>query len=144
MAGGIKSGGTTANINLSKKLTDQMVVIVSSVKDLNDNQISQVIKCPGYNIDTCNADNQVVAIVENTENSNNNNNIDNLVPSNKVSINYGTKEQLMTLSGIGESKALAIISYRNDNGFFENLEDLMSVSGIGEATFVKIKEDITL
>ena len=50
----------------------------------------------------------------------------------------------MTLSGIGESKALAIIEYRDENGLFENLEDIMNVSGIGQSAYSKIKDYIKL
>lgn len=62
----------------------------------------------------------------------------------KVNINTADKETLMTLSGIGESKAKAILSYREQNGPFQKEEDLLLVSGIGPAIFEKIKEDITL
>ena len=50
----------------------------------------------------------------------------------------------MTLSGIGESKAKAIIEYREKNGEFKKLEDIMNVSGIGEAAYSKIKNNIKL
>ena len=50
----------------------------------------------------------------------------------------------MTLSGVGESKAEAIISYREENGLFEKLEDIMNVSGIGQAAYSKIKDNIKL
>ncbi len=50
----------------------------------------------------------------------------------------------MTLNGIGETKAKDIISYREKNGGFTNIEDLMKVTGIGENTFAQIKENITL
>lgn len=137
-AGGLKSGGTTANINLSRKLSDQMVVIISSTKDLKDKEITPIVNCLDYNINNC-KNGEVASVIEN------NNGSSGAIPaSNKVSLNYGNKEQLMTLSGIGESKALAIIAYRVENGLFESIEDLMNVSGIGEATFAKIKEDITL
>lgn len=62
----------------------------------------------------------------------------------KVSINKATLEELMTLPGIGESKAKDIIDYRNKNGEFKSIEDLTKVSGIGESIFAKIKESITL
>ena len=68
----------------------------------------------------------------------------NEVVDNKVSINDGTKEELMTLSGIGEVKAQAIIDYRNKNGKFSKIEDLMNVSGIGESTYNQIKDNIKL
>ena len=62
----------------------------------------------------------------------------------KVSINTASLEELMTLSGIGEAKAKEIITYREQNGPFQTIEDIMKVSGIGEKAFAQIKEDITL
>ena len=63
--------------------------------------------------------------------------------SSLVNINTASKEQLMNLNGIGESKAIAIIEYRNINKF-NKIEDIMNVSGIGESAFAKIKEYITV
>jgi len=62
----------------------------------------------------------------------------------KVSLNQGTKEQLMTLTGIGEVRAKAIINHRTQNGPFIKIEDIMLVEGIKEAMFEKIKDDIGL
>ncbi|ERJ13733.1 helix-hairpin-helix domain-containing protein [Haloplasma contractile] len=64
--------------------------------------------------------------------------------NNRVSINYSDLDALKTLNGIGDSKAKAIIRYREENGPFKKLEELLRVSGIGEATFNSIKDDITL
>lgn len=61
-----------------------------------------------------------------------------------ISINKGTQEDLLTLPGIGESKARDIIAYREDNGGFKELTDLMMVPGIKEGTFNKIKDKIKL
>lgn len=60
----------------------------------------------------------------------------------KININTATAEQLITLNGIGATKAAAIINYRTEHGNFEHIEDIMQVSGIGQATFDKIKDDI--
>lgn len=58
----------------------------------------------------------------------------------KVNINTAGAELLMTLPGIGESRAKDIISYRNTNGSFERIEDIMKVSGIKNASYEKIKD----
>lgn len=61
-----------------------------------------------------------------------------------VNLNTATAEELMTLTGIGPSKADAILSYRTENGNFQSIEDLTKVSGIGDKTFEKLKEAITV
>ncbi|MBE6010596.1 MAG: hypothetical protein E7236_08045 [Lachnospiraceae bacterium] len=62
----------------------------------------------------------------------------------KININTASKELLMSLNGIGETKAESILSYREQNGPFDSLEDLMQVDGIGQGTFSKIKDKITI
>lgn len=61
-----------------------------------------------------------------------------------ININTASKEKLMRLNGIGESTAEKIIKYREDNGYFNVVEDLMNVPGIGESKFNNIKDDITV
>ena len=62
----------------------------------------------------------------------------------KVNINTAGKEELMTLTGIGEAKAQSILDYREEHGRFGSIEDLMLIEGIKEGVFNKIKEDITI
>ena len=62
--------------------------------------------------------------------------------SGKVNLNQATKEELMTLTGIGEAKAVAIIAYREANGRFQKIEDLMNITGIKEGVFDKIQSQI--
>lgn len=62
--------------------------------------------------------------------------------SELLNINTATKEELMTLTGIGESKALSIISYRQTKGKFEKIEDIMNITGIKDGIFDKIKDRI--
>ena len=62
--------------------------------------------------------------------------------SEKVNINTADKEKLTSLKGIGESKAEAIISYREANGPFGDITDIMKVDGIGQKTFENIKDMI--
>lgn len=59
-----------------------------------------------------------------------------------VNLNSATKEQLMTLPGIGESRAEAIIAYRQEHGGFSNVEELMNVSGIKQGVYDRLKERI--
>lgn len=62
----------------------------------------------------------------------------------RININTASKEELMTLTGIGEAKAEAIISYREESGGFTDITQIMNISGIKEAAFNKIKDDITI
>lgn len=60
----------------------------------------------------------------------------------KIDLNRATREQLMTLSGIGEAKADSIIAYREVHGGFRKIEELMEVDGIKEGVFNKVKDQI--
>ena len=62
--------------------------------------------------------------------------------SELININKASKEELMTLPGIGESKAEKIISYREQNGGFNSTEDIMQISGIKDGMYNKIKDRI--
>lgn len=62
----------------------------------------------------------------------------------KINLNTAAKEQLMTLTGIGEAKAAAIIRCREENGGFQSIEELMEVEGIKEGVFNKIKDQIKI
>lgn len=62
----------------------------------------------------------------------------------KVDLNSAGLEELMTLNGVGESRAKAIIEYRETNGPFQNKEDIMLIPGIKEGIYAKIKEQIAV
>lgn len=136
MAGGLMENANTDNINLSRKVTDEMVIIIYTNEEVkNSNIVDTVIKvvdkecvCPNIQNDGC----------INTEIN------DSITNVNKtININTATLEELMSINGLGEAKAKAIIKYREENGFFKIIDDLLNVSGIGEALFEKIKEYIT-
>lgn len=61
-----------------------------------------------------------------------------------VDLNRAGKEELMTLPGIGASRAEAIIRYRQEYGDFAHIEEIMNISGIKEKAFEKIKDSITV
>ena len=136
IAGGLMENANTDNINLSKKVTDEMVIIIYTDEEVkNSNIVDTVIKvidkecvCPNIQNDGC----------INTEIN------DSITNVNKtININTATLEELMSINGLGETKAKAIIKYREENGYFKIIDDLLNVSGIGEALFEKIKEYIT-
>lgn len=60
----------------------------------------------------------------------------------RININTASREQLMTLSGIGEAKAESIIAYREEHGGFRRIEELMEVDGIKEGVFNKVKDRV--
>lgn len=62
----------------------------------------------------------------------------------KVNLNTASKEELMTLPGVGEAKASSIIAYREEHGGFKSIEEIMNISGIKEGLFEKIKDYIKI
>lgn len=142
-AGGITKNGDTSIINLSKKLEDEMLVIIYSknevIKLKTNNKETPKDICPKIN-NAC-PEKQLETI--NNQKAENTKSYEKITDS-KISINKATKEQLQSLTGIGETKAEAIIKYRTENGDFKKIEDIKNVSGIGESAFEKIKDQITL
>ena len=143
-AGGFNEDAYTDNINLSKRLSDELVIYVFSNSEYenNDESNNDIYKDNNdsddtYYIDDFTSDN-VSIITSDTESTGEN------ATNNLININIATIEELMTLPGIGETKATNIINYRNDTGFFKTTEELMNVSGIGEATFEQLKDYITV
>ena len=126
MAGGLLKNANTSNVNLSQKLTSEMVIYISNNNEIknNNNKISCDTKCK-------------VEVIEV------NNCVDENNKENKININTATVEDFTNLHGIGESKAKSIIQYRETNGDFKSIEDIKNISGIGESLFNKIKDNIT-
>ncbi len=62
----------------------------------------------------------------------------------KVNINTASAEELMTLKGIGQTRAEQIIAYREKHGAFASIEGIMEVDGIKQGTFDKLKDNITV
>lgn len=61
----------------------------------------------------------------------------------KIDINKASVEQLITLKGIGESKAKAIVEYRAKINGFTHIDDLKEVKGIGDKLLLRLKDKIS-
>ena len=141
-AGGLLEEADTSIINLARRVEDGDLIIIYTKDEVANSNILEketVIKvvdkecvCPNIQNDGCIND-EINDTISNSGEENIN-----------ININTAAKEELMTINGIGESKADAIISYREENGKFNVIEDIMNVSGIGEALFNQIKDYITI
>lgn len=148
LAGGLTDKADTININLSKKLTDEMYIIIYTKDEIynykQNNESVNDIKCASMECVCPDVSNDACINSASTGNSSSSSEDGNKVTDDdsKVSINSATKEELMKLEGIGEVKAEAIIKYRQENGSFKSVEELKNVSGIGDAVYDKIKDNI--
>lgn len=122
LAGGLTKKACTDDINLSMKLTNEMVIYIN-----NKNSFTTTTKVTELNDAKVNKSTNVKEEKTNV----------------LININTASKEELMSISGIGESKANSIIEYRKENTF-KNIEDVKNVSGIGDKFFEQIKNYITV
>lgn len=118
-AGGFSEKASRKSVNLAETVTDGQMVTIPE-------------KGTGKSSGSASAEAEAAGTVQ-TDNS-----------GNKININTASSEELTQLSGIGDSKAKAIVTYREEKGSFQKPEDIMNVSGIGEATYSNIKDDITV
>lgn len=160
LAGGFSSDAVTTNINLSKKVSDEMVIYVYKTSDYENVDVciveslteeaetSSSIKTDDIYIDDYTSNYESVIESEYSEC------VESCIESSSssstsetsglININTASLSELMTLSGIGESKAEAIISYREQYGGFSSTDELTNVSGIGDSTYDAIKDLITV
>lgn len=129
LAGGLKSTASTKNINLSQKVTSEMVIYIFTKNELKTTKVKSDTTCTTNVIEVNNCITEQVTT--------------NIVANGLININTASKEELMTIPNIGASKADSIIIYRMENKF-NSIEDIQNVSGIGESLFDKIKDYITV
>lgn len=141
LAGGLTKNASTKNINLSYKTTSSMVIYIYTNNELIEEKTINTEPCICNEIKECIDNKESIIIEEKKEEPNNQ--IDQIT-SNKININTATKEELQSLNGIGEQKALSIIEYRETNGNFKSIEEIKNVSGIGDSAYEKIKDYITI
>lgn len=146
-AGGFTIDADSSANNLSKKIFDEMVIVIYSKDEIRDfvhtkeNEAIVEERCTSDIV----SNNSCYTVSKDSKNNDKITSSKNNSSSEKklVSINNATLEELMTLSGIGESKAKAIIEYRSKKKF-NTIEELKEVSGIGDSLFEKIKGNITV
>ena len=135
LAGGLTEEADTSVTNLAKKISNEMVIIIYTKEEVkNSNVVDTVVKvveqecvCPNIQNDGCINDK-----------------IDDTIGGNKlININTASVEELKKIPGIGESKAKAIVEYRNIHGEFKTIDDIKNVNGIGNNLYETIKEYIT-
>ncbi|MEW8993523.1 helix-hairpin-helix domain-containing protein [Clostridium sp.] len=61
-----------------------------------------------------------------------------------ININKATVEELMTIPGIGQTKAQSIVDYRNENGKFKSVDELTNITGIGAKTLEKLRDKVDI
>ena len=144
LADGLNNNADTSVTNLAKKVTNEMVIIIytkeqvknSDVKDTVVKVVEKECICPNIKNDGC-------INTKITSNIGEENIINNEEENGLININTATKDKLLNIPGIGESKANAIITYRETHGNFKTIEDIQNVTGIGAKLYEEIKAYIT-
>lgn len=141
-SGGLLENADTSYLNLSKQIENEMVIIIYSKEEIMSmaegntavKYIDKECVCPSIKNDGCLGDKKITNAKESGKQS---------AESGVVHLNTATKEELMSLSGIGESKANLIMEYRAKTPF-TTVEEIKKVKGIGDSIFEKIKSRLAL
>lgn len=162
-SGGLTKKAVTTYINLSKTLKDENVIIInkkSELKKIEEKKNIEEIKINDNSSVSVKTSDVITNDVDKVKEEPTTETItkpheEAASPANEssrklkkettsVNINESSIEELTTISGIGESKAKAIIEYRTTNGPFKSIEEIKNVSGIGDKLYDKIKAYITI
>lgn len=127
-AGGLTEEADISKINLAYLIEDGMKIYIPNHTEIEEekNMNTSEIKEEEYINESSGLRNEEISGTENKKNE-------------KININTATQKDLETLPGIGSATALKIISYRNENGKFKDIEDIKNVKGIGDSKFENIK-----
>ena len=115
-AGGLLPTAEEKALNLAAKLVDEMVIYVPAIGE---------------------TDGPILPTASPTSK-------ESQSSSSLVNINTADETTLTTLSGIGPSKAKAILTYRDENGLFQSIDEIKDVTGIGDQTFENLKDFISI
>lgn len=162
-SGGLTKKAVTTYINLSKTLKDENVIIInkkSELKKIEEKKNIEEIKINNNSSVSVKTSDVITNDVDKVKEETTTESVtktpeEGSSPANEISseqkkettsvnINESSIEELTTISGIGESKAKAIIEYRTANGPFKSVEEIKNVSGIGDKLYDKIKAYITI
>lgn len=166
LSGGLKKNSYTDNINLSKKVKDEMVIYIFSNSEISKiKELSNCVCEDIYVYKECEDDKNLgneennSKLEENITNTNDeiikNSTTTKIIETTEkidittkikypININLASVEELLNIKGLGEKKASSIIKYREENGNYESIEDIKKVDGIGDKLFESIKEFITV
>ena len=135
-AGGLTEQAASEYINLAQTVVDGQQYFIPTIQDVEGmNRLDYTNSFPEV---TGNTNTSIAGGKANTEK------LSEQVTSDHVNINTATREELMTLPGVGEAKAVSIITYRETVSQYETIEDIMKVSGIKQGLFQKIRDQITV
>ena len=159
----LRESFVTTYINLSKTLKDENVIIInkkSELKKIEEKKNIEEIKINDNSSVSVKTTDVITNDVDKVKEETTTESVtktpeEGASPANEISseqkkettsvnINESSIEELTTISGIGESKAKAIIEYRTANGPFKSVEEIKNVSGIGDKLYDKIKAYITI
>lgn len=139
-AGGITKDADISKINLAFLLEDGMKIYIPSH---NENKEGNAMNnCDVSSEDYVTSNSGVQNLESNSSRkSNSSSSASTKKDANlKVNINTASQSELETLPGIGSATALKIVTYRNENGKFQTIDDIKNVKGIGNSKFEKIKD----
>lgn len=120
MAGGLREDASTISVNQAEMVSDGQMIFVPTVEEANAG-----ITMPQ------------VSVVQDSAKENG-----DAAGDGKVDLNTASLEELMTLPGIGETRANDILTYRMEHGAFAAVEEIMNVNGIKEGLYNRIKDNI--
>lgn len=122
LAGGLAENADLTRINQAQPVEDGMKIRIFTVDEITESNIEAM---PDQSLESS------------SENG-------YLPDQTKVNLNTAELSQLMTLPGIGESRARDILAYRSQHGSFQTIEEIMNINGIKSAVFDKIKDKIVV
>lgn len=135
-AGGLTEDAASVYINLAQTVLDGQQYFIPTTQDVEG--MSRLDYTDSFPASVGNTNTSIAGGVTNAEKNS------GKEASDYVNINTATREELMTLPGVGEAKAESILTYRETVSQYETIEDIMKVSGIKQGLFQKIKDQITV